>query len=147
MQDALGVPAFSTSEEAFAAEDLFNAYRSGDAAAVKAVVAKPLFKTIDNQARVTPATVMLSCRQLRVYPQDWLPSTDFPLLSVPHRCMHCKQAVLIVMIDMLWHVHVLAEQAMPTLVEQRRNAWLTGCRLLGLQDSCPPVIKRNWQSS
>ena len=50
-QDALGVPAFSTSQEAFAAEDLFNAYRSGDAAAVKALVAKPLFRTIDNQVR------------------------------------------------------------------------------------------------
>ena len=45
--------AFSTSEEAFAAEDLFDAYRSGDAAAVKAVVIKPLFRTIDNQARAT----------------------------------------------------------------------------------------------
>ena len=49
VQDALGVSAFSTSHEAFAAEDLINAYRTGDAAAVKAVAAKPLFKTIDNQ--------------------------------------------------------------------------------------------------
>jgi hypothetical protein len=51
VQDALGVPAFSTSQEAFAAEDLFNAYLIGDATAVKAIVAKPLFRTIDNQVR------------------------------------------------------------------------------------------------
>jgi len=55
-QDALGVSAFSTSQEAFAAEDLFDAYRSGDAAAVRAVAAKPLFKTIDNQARAALCT-------------------------------------------------------------------------------------------
>ena len=62
-QDALGVSAFSTSQEAFAAEDLFDAYRSGDAAAVRAVAAKPLFKTIDNQARAAlclKAACMLS---------------------------------------------------------------------------------------
>ena len=56
--------AFSTSEEAFAAEDLFDAYRSGDAAAVRAVAAKPLFKTIDNQvcaARHPSAACMLLC--------------------------------------------------------------------------------------
>ena len=50
-QDALGVSAFCTSQEAFSAEDLFAAYRSGSAESVKATAAKPLFKTIDIQVR------------------------------------------------------------------------------------------------
>lgn len=43
--------AFCTSQEAFSAEDLFTAYRSGAAEGVKAAVAKPMFKTIDIQVR------------------------------------------------------------------------------------------------
>ena len=48
-QDALGVTAFSSSEEAFVAEALFEAYRSQDAEAVKGVVkAKHILSDLDN---------------------------------------------------------------------------------------------------
>ena len=51
-QDALGVEAFQRSDHAFAAEELFNAYRSGTAAEVKScVAAKAVFLDLDNQAR------------------------------------------------------------------------------------------------
>ena len=65
VQDALGVPAFSTSQEAFAAEDLFGAYRTGYAAAVKALVAKPLFRTIDNQV-CKPLVIVAQCASMAV---------------------------------------------------------------------------------
>ncbi len=49
LQDALGVTAFSSSEEAFVAEALFEAYRSQDAEAVKSVVkAKHILSDLDN---------------------------------------------------------------------------------------------------
>ena len=38
LQDSMGVPTFSSSDEAFAAEDLLNAYRSGDAAQIKQLI-------------------------------------------------------------------------------------------------------------
>ena len=45
--------AFSRSDHAFAAEELFNAYRSGASADVKAcVAAKPVFQDLDNQVCV-----------------------------------------------------------------------------------------------
>ena len=67
LQDALCVSAFCTSQEAFAAEDLFSAYRSGAADEVRAAAAKPLFKTID--ISVSPKPQALSaCRQLRPPP-------------------------------------------------------------------------------
>lgn len=50
MQDALGVDAFSSSEQAFAAEKLLEAYRCGDAGAVrKSVASQNLFLDLDNQ--------------------------------------------------------------------------------------------------
>ena len=50
LQDALGVEAFSRSEQAFAAEDLFNAYQSADAGAIrKCISSKPIFLDLDNQ--------------------------------------------------------------------------------------------------
>lgn len=55
VQDALEVAVFTTSEEAFGADDLFNAYRSGSADEVKAVIAsKSLFMNLDNQASRRP---------------------------------------------------------------------------------------------
>lgn len=47
------MPAFTTSQEAFAAEELLNAFRSGDVDRVAALI-KPnsLFMNVDNQARV-----------------------------------------------------------------------------------------------
>ena len=50
MQDALEVPAFSGSEEAQVAEGLLDAYRTGDAEAVRQFVAShSLFLELDNQ--------------------------------------------------------------------------------------------------
>ena len=50
LQDALGVDAFTSSDEAFAAEALLEAYRSGDPDAVASVVkAKACFASMDNQ--------------------------------------------------------------------------------------------------
>jgi hypothetical protein len=50
LQDALTVQNFTTSEEAFAAEDLCNAFRSGDADKITALI-KPnsLYLNVDNQ--------------------------------------------------------------------------------------------------
>ena len=51
MQDALGVDAFSCSSEALVAEALLDAYKSGDEAAIRQVIAsKPIFQDLDNQA-------------------------------------------------------------------------------------------------
>ena len=50
LQDALAVESFTSSKEAFAADDLMEAYRSGDAAHVQKVVATNfLFRELDNQ--------------------------------------------------------------------------------------------------
>lgn len=50
MQDALGVDAFSCSSDALVAEALLDAYKSGDEAAIRNVVAtKPVFQDLDNQ--------------------------------------------------------------------------------------------------
>lgn len=47
-QDAMGVEAFSGSDEAFAADALFEAYAGGKAEAVRALAqAKPAFKNLD----------------------------------------------------------------------------------------------------
>lgn len=50
LQDALTVQNFTTSEEAFAAEDLCNAFRSGDADKITALI-KPtsLYMQLDSQ--------------------------------------------------------------------------------------------------
>ncbi|KAI3428586.1 hypothetical protein D9Q98_007408 [Chlorella vulgaris] len=49
-QDALGVDAFMSSDEAFAADALFDAYRSGDSAAIQATVKRSaVFSNLDNQ--------------------------------------------------------------------------------------------------
>eukprot|EP00891_Asterochloris_glomerata_P009374 jgi/Astpho2/9374/Aster-01643 len=49
-QDALAVESFTSSKEAFAADDLMEAFRSGDAAQVQKVVADNfLFRELDNQ--------------------------------------------------------------------------------------------------
>jgi hypothetical protein len=49
-QDALAVAVFSTSEEAFSADDLFSAYRKGDADAVRSLIgSRSLFVNLDNQ--------------------------------------------------------------------------------------------------
>ncbi len=37
-QDAMNVPVFTNSDESFAAEDLLNAYRSGDGAQIKKLI-------------------------------------------------------------------------------------------------------------
>lgn len=51
-QDALAVDAFSTSEQAFGAEKLLEAYRSGDPEAVrKSIASQSLFLDLDNQVR------------------------------------------------------------------------------------------------
>ena len=53
MQDALGVDAFSCSSEALVAEALLDAYKSGDEAAIRQVIAsKPIFQDLDNQASI-----------------------------------------------------------------------------------------------
>lgn len=50
MQDAMGVDTFATSDGAFAAEALFDAYRSGDAEEVrKCVQTHSTFMELDNQ--------------------------------------------------------------------------------------------------
>ena len=50
VQDAMEVEVFSSSDEAFAAEALFQAYRSGDAEEVKRCVAQTgAFLELDNQ--------------------------------------------------------------------------------------------------
>lgn len=50
LQDALAVESFTSSKEAFAADDLMEAFRSGDAAQVQKVVADNfLFRELDNQ--------------------------------------------------------------------------------------------------
>ena len=50
LQDALAVESFTSSKEAFAADDLMEAFRSGDAAQVQKVVATNfLFRELDNQ--------------------------------------------------------------------------------------------------
>ena len=50
LQDALAVESFTSSKEAFAADDLMEAFRSGDAAHVQKVVATNfLFRELDNQ--------------------------------------------------------------------------------------------------
>lgn len=50
LQDILGVDAFSSSDEAFAAEELFEAYKTADAGAIlKVVASKPSFMSLDNQ--------------------------------------------------------------------------------------------------
>ncbi|KAK9815390.1 hypothetical protein WJX72_002807 [[Myrmecia] bisecta] len=49
-QDALGVDNFTSCEEAFAADALFDAYKTGDAEEVRKVLAaKHIFKDLDNQ--------------------------------------------------------------------------------------------------
>lgn len=49
-QDALGVDNFMSSDEAFAADALFDAYRSGDPAAIQAAVKRSaVFSNLDNQ--------------------------------------------------------------------------------------------------
>ena len=50
LQDALAVESFTSSKEAFAADDLMEAFRTGDAAHVQKVVATNfLFRELDNQ--------------------------------------------------------------------------------------------------
>ena len=50
LQDALAVESFTSSKEAFAADDLMEAFRSGDTAQVQKVVAANfLFRELDNQ--------------------------------------------------------------------------------------------------
>ena len=52
IQDALAVPVFSGSEEARVAEELLDAYRTGDAEAVRQCVAShAVFLELDNQVR------------------------------------------------------------------------------------------------
>jgi hypothetical protein len=60
LQDALTVQNFTTSEEAFAAEDLCNAFRSGDAEKITALI-KPnsLYLNVDNQ--VSSLRVLIAC--------------------------------------------------------------------------------------
>lgn len=59
MQDALDVPAFSGSEEAQIAEGLLDAYRTGDAEAVRQFVAShPIFLELDNQVRSAPSSML-----------------------------------------------------------------------------------------
>lgn len=49
-QDALGVENFSSSDEAFAADSLFDAYRSGEAAVIQETVKRnAVFTNLDNQ--------------------------------------------------------------------------------------------------
>eukprot|EP00884_Botryococcus_braunii_P003843 jgi/Botrbrau1/1345/Bobra.0063s0056.1 len=48
-RDALEVGAYGSSQQARAAEDLFDAYRSGDAEAIRAVAMGPIFGDLDNQ--------------------------------------------------------------------------------------------------
>lgn len=53
-QDALGVSNFSSSDEAFVAEALFEAYRSQDVEEVKRVVkAKHVLSDLDNAVRLS----------------------------------------------------------------------------------------------
>ena len=53
VQDALEVETFSSSDEAFAAEALFDAYRTGDPEAVVKLVKKnQTLSNLDNQARL-----------------------------------------------------------------------------------------------
>ena len=55
VQDALEVDAFSRSEEAQAAEDLFDAYRAGSNEDVKQCVSKrSVFLDLDNQVKLCP---------------------------------------------------------------------------------------------
>ena len=59
MQDALDVPAFSGSEEAQIAEGLIDAYRTGDAEAVRQFVAShPIFLELDNQVCSAPSSML-----------------------------------------------------------------------------------------
>ena len=52
-QDALEVDSFSQSEEAFAAESLFDAYRTGSAEDIKRCISKrSIFTDLDNQVRL-----------------------------------------------------------------------------------------------
>lgn len=49
-QDALAVDTFTSSDEAFAADALFDAYRSGEAAAIQGTIKhSPVFTNLDNQ--------------------------------------------------------------------------------------------------
>ena len=74
-QDALGVSAFSSSQEAFVAEALFEAYRSQDAEAVKRVVkAKHVLSDLDNAVR--PNWPIYSTP-----PETPTPATSPPFLS------------------------------------------------------------------
>ncbi len=51
-QDAMGVDSFASSDGAFAAEALFEAYRSGDAAEIQNCVKEHnAFLELDNQVR------------------------------------------------------------------------------------------------
>ena len=54
-QDALNVDAFSSSDEAFAADALFLAYKSGQEDSVRKLIKdKSIFKNLDNQVSGVP---------------------------------------------------------------------------------------------
>lgn len=50
VQDAMEVPVYGSSSQAAAANDLFDAYRSGDVDAIRSIVREPRFEDLDNQA-------------------------------------------------------------------------------------------------
>ena len=63
VQDALGVDSFSSSEHAYAAEDLFNAYQNADADAVKKCISsKSAFLDLDNQVGCSERFSLNACK-------------------------------------------------------------------------------------
>ena len=63
LQDAMAVDAFSSCQQAYAAEELFDAYRKADAEAVKACVARnSVFADLDTQ--VSSCWIPPACRSL-----------------------------------------------------------------------------------
>ena len=65
MQDALEVDSFAQSEEAFAAEALFEAYRTGTAEDVqKCITKRPIFFDLDNNVSLPSSPFhTMTCKQ------------------------------------------------------------------------------------